>query len=67
VKAGYGFYILKKVKMEVNFGIQNALNEKYAASILPNAVGFGSTPARYYYSGNPVNYYGGFSAVYAFN
>lgn len=67
VKAGYGFYILKKVKMEINLGIQNALNEKYAASILPNAVGFGSTPARYYYPGNPVNYYGGFNAVYAFN
>lgn len=67
VKAGYGFYILKKVKMEINLGVQNALNEKYAASILPNAVGFGSTPARYYYPGNPVNYYGGFNAVYAFN
>ncbi|MFA9188208.1 TonB-dependent receptor [Flavobacterium sp. FBOR7N2.3] len=67
VKAGYGFYILKKVKMEINLGIQNALNEKYAASILPNAVGFGSTPARYYYPGNPGNYYGGFNAVYAFN
>lgn len=67
VKAGYGFYILKKVKMEINLGIQNALNEKYATSILPNAVGFGSTPARYYYPGNPVNYYGGFNAVYAFN
>ena len=67
VKAGYGFYILKKLKMEINLGIQNALNEKYAASILPNAVGFGSTPARYYYPENPVNYYGGFNAVYAFN
>jgi iron complex outermembrane receptor protein len=67
VKAGYGFYILKKLKMEINLGIQNALNEKYVASILPNAVGFGSTPARYYYPGNPVNYYGGFNAVYAFN
>lgn len=67
LKAGYGFYILKKLKMEINLGIQNALNEKYAASILPNAVGFGSTPARYYYPGNPVNYYGGFNAVYVFN
>lgn len=67
VKAGYGFCILKKVKMEINLGIQNALNEKYAAIVLPNAVGFGSTPARYYYPGNPVNYYGGFNAVYAFN
>ncbi|SHL79612.1 iron complex outermembrane recepter protein [Flavobacterium flevense] len=66
VKAGYGFFILKNVKMEINLGIQNALNEKYAASVLPNAVGFGTAPARYYYPGNPVNYYGGFSVVYAF-
>ncbi|HJS01506.1 MAG TPA: TonB-dependent receptor, partial [Flavobacterium sp.] len=67
VKAGYAFFIIKKVKMEINLGVQNALNEKYAASILPNAVGFGSAPARYYYPGNPVNYYGGFNVVYAFN
>jgi iron complex outermembrane receptor protein len=66
-KAGYVFYILKKLKMEMNAGVQNVLNEKYAASVLPNAVGFGTAPARYYYSGNPVNYYGGFNAVYTFN
>ncbi|MEL1241869.1 TonB-dependent receptor [Flavobacterium flavipallidum] len=66
-KASYVFYILKKLKMEMNAGIQNVLNEKYAASVLPNAVGFGTAPARYYYSGNPVNYYGGFNAVYTFN
>jgi iron complex outermembrane receptor protein len=67
VKAGYAFFILKKVKMEINMGIQNVLNEKYASSVLPNAVGFGAAPARYYYPGNPVNYYGGFNLVYAFN
>lgn len=66
IKAGYAFFILKNVKMELNLGIQNALNEKYAASILPNAVGFGTAPARYYYPGNPVNYYGGFNVVYVF-
>lgn len=66
-KASYVFYILKKLKMEMNAGVQNVLNEKYAASVLPNAVGFGTAPARYYYSGNPVNYYGGFNAVYSFN
>ncbi|HJS01764.1 MAG TPA: TonB-dependent receptor, partial [Flavobacterium sp.] len=49
LKAGYAFCIIKKVKMEINLGVQNVLNEKYAASILPNAVGFGSAPARYYY------------------
>lgn len=67
VKAGYAFFILKKVKMEINMGVQNVLNEKYAASVLPNAVGFGTVPARYYYPGNPVNYYGGLNVVYAFD
>ena len=67
VKAAYAFLILKEVKMEINMGVQNVLNEKYAASVLPNAVGFGTAPARYYYPGNPVNYYGGFNVVYAFN
>lgn len=65
-KAVYVFFILKKIKMEINMGVQNILNEKYASSILPNAVGFGSAPARYYYPGNPVNYYGGFNLVYSF-
>ncbi|HTG67246.1 MAG TPA: TonB-dependent receptor, partial [Flavobacterium sp.] len=67
VKAAYAFLILKEVKMEINMGVQNVLNEKYAASVLPNAVGFGTAPVRYYYPGNPVNYYGGFNVVYAFN
>ncbi|WP_140485998.1 TonB-dependent receptor family protein [Flavobacterium sp. GSA192] len=66
-KASYVFYVLKKIKMEMNVGIQNVLNENYAASVLPNAVGFGTAPARYYYPGNPVNYYGGFNVVYVFN
>lgn len=65
-KSGYTFFILKKLKTEINFGIQNILNEKYASSILPNAVGFGSAPARYYYPGNPVNYYGGLNLTYLF-
>ena len=65
-KAVYVFFVLKKIKMEINMGVQNILNEKYASSILPNAVGFGNVPARYYYPGNPVNYFGGFNVVYSF-
>ena len=66
IKATYLFTILKVLKTELNAGINNALDEKYAASILPNAVGFGAVPPRYYYPGNPVNYYGGFSVAYVF-
>jgi hypothetical protein len=35
---------------------------KYAANVLPNAVGL-ALLLPYFLSGNPVNYYGGFSSV----
>ena len=66
VKTSYAFAILKFLRLELNAGINNALNTKYAANILPNAVGFGSAAPRYYYPGNPINYYGGFSVNYFF-
>ena len=66
IKTTYLFTILKVVKTELNAGINNALDEKYGANILPNAVGFGAVPPRYYYPGNPINYYGGFSVSYVF-
>ena len=66
IKTTYLFTILKVLKTELSAGINNALDEKYAASILPNAVGFGAVPPRYYYPGNPINYYGGFSVSYVF-
>lgn len=66
IKATYFFTILKVLKTELNAGVNNALDEKYAASILPNAVGFGAVAPRYYYPGNPMNFYGGFSVSYLF-
>jgi iron complex outermembrane receptor protein len=66
IKTSYFFTILKVLRTELNAGVNNALNEKYAASILPNAVGFGGVPPRYYYPGNSINYYGGFSVSYVF-
>ena len=66
IKTTYLFTILKVLKTELSAGVNNALDEKYAASILPNAVGFGAVPPRYYYPGNPINYYGGFSVSYVF-
>ncbi|TDD94717.1 TonB-dependent receptor family protein [Flavobacterium cellulosilyticum] len=65
-KIAYAFNILKVIKAELSSGINNALNEHYAASILPNAVGFGSAAPRYYYPGNPRNYYVGFAVSYHF-
>ena len=66
IKTTYVFTILKILKTELNAGINNALDTKYAANILPNAVGFGTAAPRYFYPGNPVNYYGGFSVSYVF-
>jgi iron complex outermembrane receptor protein len=66
IKTTYLFTILKILKTELNAGINNALDRKYAANILPNAVGFGTAAPRYFYPGNPVNYYGGFSVAYLF-
>ena len=63
IKTSYAFTILKALKIELNAGINNALDTKYAANILPNAVGFGTALPRYFYPGNPINYYGGFSVM----
>lgn len=59
IKAAYNFFILKSLDAEIFAGINNVFDEKYAASILPNAVGFGNTPPRYFYPGNPRNYFVG--------
>ncbi len=66
VKFGYSLTILKFLKTEFSSGINNVGNTKYAASFLPNAVGFGKALPRYYYPGNPRNYYLGFSVSYIF-
>lgn len=66
VKANYIFKLFKVLRTELNAGVNNALDEKYAASVLPNAVGFGVAQPRYFYPGNPINYYGGFTISYIF-
>lgn len=66
VKTSYAFTILKRLKTELNAGINNVSNTHYAASILPNAVGFGNVQPRYYYPGNPRNYFGGINLSYLF-
>lgn len=66
IKANYMFTIFKLLRTELNAGVNNALNDKYASSVLPNAVGFSGAQSRYFYPGNPINYYGGFSISYIF-
>ena len=67
INTNYTFSIWNNLKANLQFGIQNSLDEKYAASVLPNAVGFGNNAPRYFYPGNPRNYYGGVSLNYRIN
>jgi iron complex outermembrane receptor protein len=63
-KVSYTIQLFQKLNLQGNVGAQNILNQNFAASILPNAVGFGSAPPRYFYPGNAINYYGGIGLVY---
>ena len=45
--------------MQLYAGIRNLFNEKYASMILVNAQALGGSAPRYYYPGEPVNFYAG--------
>lgn len=64
VKLIYETKLFNKLDLKVNFGINNVFDRSYAASILINATGFNNSEPRYYYPGNPRNYYGGVSLRY---
>lgn len=56
--------ITNALSLSVNVGINNVLNERYASMVLVNATGFGNSTPRYYYPGQPVNYFGSFQLKY---
>ena len=66
IKLNYSGQLLKALGYKVNFGINNLADAKYASSILINATGFNNSEPRYYYPGNPRNYYGGVMLNYHF-
>ncbi|MDT0642467.1 TonB-dependent receptor [Zunongwangia sp. F363] len=66
IKAAYDFILAKNIEVSLNAGINNLLDENYAASIVTNSVGFGGAAPRYYYPGNPRNYFGGVGLRYNF-
>ncbi len=59
-KASYKNQLSKALSFEINAGINNFTDEKYASSVLINATGFGGSEPRYYYPGMPRNWYSGF-------
>jgi iron complex outermembrane receptor protein len=66
LKTGYKIHLNEKLSCNVFYGLDNIFDEKYASQILINASGFGGSAPRYYYPGNPVNYYTGINIKYNF-
>lgn len=66
LKAGYKTNLNKKLKLNMFLGINNIFDVAYASQILINASSFGNSAPRYYYPGNPVNYYTGININYTF-
>ena len=58
-KVGYSKNINTDLNFNLFFGLNNIFNEHYASQILINATGFGGVAPRYYYPGNPINYFSG--------
>ncbi len=56
----------KKISLDLFVGLNNIFDEKYAAMLLINATSFGTAKPRYYYPGEPVNYYAGINIKYHF-
>ncbi|WP_299781589.1 TonB-dependent receptor [uncultured Formosa sp.] len=63
-KLAYKNNITTQLTIEVNAGINNIADKDYASSVLINAVGFGDSEPRYYYPGQPRNWYTGFKISY---
>ena len=68
VNAAIGFKTSEEKKLSLDFfvGLNNIFNEKYASMLLINATSFGTAKPRYYYPGEPVNYYAGINLKYHF-
>lgn len=65
-KFGYKSNQEKKLQFDVFVGFNNIFDEHYASMLLINAEGFGGSAPRYYYPGEPSNYYAGVNLKYIF-
>jgi len=59
VQAAYERRVYDRFNIRLQAGINNVLNTRYAASVLPNAIGFGGRDPRYFYPGDARNWYVG--------
>lgn len=58
-RVDYGFGLSDLLNGYVFGGVNNVFDADYASQILPNAVGFGGASPRFYYPGEPINFYVG--------
>lgn len=65
-KIGYKSSELNPLQFNLFIGFNNIFNEKYASMLLINASGFGGSAPRYFYPGEPNNYYAGLGLTYTF-
>lgn len=66
LKIGFKVNFNEKLKLNSFLGLNNIFDVHYASQILINASGFAGSAPRYYYPGNPVNYYTGVNINYIF-
>ncbi|NJW51842.1 TonB-dependent receptor [Salinimicrobium oceani] len=66
LKAAWIPELFRNWNTEIFAGVNNVFDERYAASVIPNAVGFGGAAPRYFYPGMPRNYYAGVAVGYLF-
>jgi iron complex outermembrane receptor protein len=65
-KIGYQSKLSKSFKFNTFLGVNNLFDEHYASQILINSSGFSGSSPRYYYPGNPINFFTGFNINYIF-
>jgi iron complex outermembrane receptor protein len=65
-KIGYQRVFLENFSFDIFFGVNNLFDEKYASMLQINATAFGNNTPRYYYPGDPANYYFGANLSYLF-
>lgn len=66
LKTSYTKNLSEAISIEIQAGINNLGDERYASSILINATGFGKSEPRFYYPGMPRNWFGGIKFKYGF-
>lgn len=66
LKTGYIKSIGNHFQIDAFLGLNNVFNEKYPSMLQINAGSFGNNAPRYYYPGEPFNYYAALNLKYTF-